>query len=253
MCRNICVVLASGLFFGNPFVLYNLSQPITNPFFFSAVAEVISGLLAVVAGIGAWVQNYRNTQKERVVTMQRIRFVVLLTYLWAMMILSGSLVLETYMVYPNIFHNAPERFGIALQFMSVTGPFDYFRPFGMASVSLGVVAVLASWRISSARWWVVASLLMILSEGVSSILFFWPRNTILFVEGAAVHSVAVLRQTAQEFQLWHWSRLAFNAASAVFIFIGFLRFYRYATTSQIMEPRTDDNLAAPGPMQAARR
>ena len=183
-------------------------------------------------------------------TMQRITFVVLLTYLWAMMILLGSLVLETFMIYPNIFHNAPDRFGIALQFMSVTGPSDYFRPFGMASVLLGVLAVLAGWRISSARWWVVASLLMILCEGVSSMLFFWPRNTILFVEGAAVHSVEVLRQTAQEFELWHWSRLAFNAASAVFIFIGFLRFYRYAITSPIMKPRTDENRAAP--MQAAR-
>src|SRR5215216_6818575 len=58
------VVLAGGLFFGNPFLLYNLSQPMTNPFFFSAVAEVISGLLVVVAGVGAVVQNYRKTHKE---------------------------------------------------------------------------------------------------------------------------------------------------------------------------------------------
>ena len=58
------VVLAGGLFFGNPFLLFNLTQPATNPFFFSAVAEVISGLLAVVAGIGALVQNYRTTHKE---------------------------------------------------------------------------------------------------------------------------------------------------------------------------------------------
>ena len=226
------VVLAGGLFFGNPFLLYNLSQPITNPFFFSALAEVIGGVLVVVAGVGALLQNYRNTQKERVMRMQRITLVVLLTYLWAMMILLGSLVLESFMIYPNIFYNAPERFGIALQFFSVTDPAQYFRPFGMASVILGVIAALASWRIRPVRWWVVASVLMILCEGVSSILFFWPRNTVLFVEGAVVHSVEVLRQTAQEFQLWHWSRLAFNAASAVFAFVGFLRFYRYTITCQ---------------------
>jgi hypothetical protein len=168
--------------------------------------------------------------------LQRITFSLLLIYLWVMVILLGSLVLETFMVYPNIFHNAPERFGIALQFMSVAGPAQYFRPFGMASVVLGVVAVLVSWRIRSARWWVVASLLMIVCEGVFSRLYFWPRNTILFVEGAAVHSVEVLRQTSLEFLFWHWSRLAFNAASAVFIFIGFLRFYRYAITSQTKQP-----------------
>src|SRR5215211_2760849 len=98
--------------------------------------------------------------------MQRMTFVVLLIYLWVMMILLGSLVLETFMIYPNIFHNAPERFGIALQFMPATGPAQYFRPFGMASVVLGGVAVLVSWRIRSARWWVVASLLMIVCKGV---------------------------------------------------------------------------------------
>jgi hypothetical protein len=62
------VVLAGGLFFCNPFLLYNLSQPMTNAFFFSAVAEVISGLLVVVAGVGATVQNYwqnyRNTKRS---------------------------------------------------------------------------------------------------------------------------------------------------------------------------------------------
>ena len=164
--------------------------------------------------------------------MQRITWTILLIDLWVLMILLGSLVLETLMIYPNIFHNAPERFGIALQFMAVTGPAQYFRPFGMASVLLGVVAVLVSWRLPAVRWWVVASVLMLACEGIFSMLYFWPRNTILFVEGTAVHSVEMLRQTSLEFQAWHWSRLAFNAASALFIFIGFLRFYRYTITAQ---------------------
>ncbi len=90
-------------------------------------------------------------------------------------------------------------------------------------VALGVVAVLVSRRIPTVRWWVVASVVMIAAEGIDSMLFFWPRNTVLFVEGAAMHSVDVLRATAQEFQLWHWSRVAFNAASAVLALVGFLR------------------------------
>jgi hypothetical protein len=48
----------------------------------------------------------------------------------------------------------------------------------------------------------------------------------MFVEGPAVHTTAVLRQTAREFQSLHWGRVAFNAASAAFIFVGFLKFYR---------------------------
>lgn len=157
---------------------------------------------------------------------ERVTFLVLLTFVWTMMLLLGGLAVETFMIYPNIFHDAPERFGLALQFLSEVGPAQYFRPFGMASVLLGVVAVLVSWRYPAARWWVVAAVVMIAAEGVDSMLFFWPRNTVLFVEGAAVHSVETLRETAREFQLWHWSRVALNTASAVFAFVGFLGFYR---------------------------
>lgn len=151
---------------------------------------------------------------------------VALAYLWIMMILLGSITMETFMIYPNIFDDAPARFDVARQFMSVTGPAQYFRPLGMLSVFGGLAAVAAGWTTPAARWWLAASLGMIVAEGASSMLFFWPRNTILFVEGAAVHSVEVLRQTAWEFEIWHWSRLAFNAASAAFAFTGFLAIYR---------------------------
>ena len=62
--------------------------------------------------------------------------------------------------------------------------------------------------------------------------FFWPRNTIMFTEGAAVHTVAFLQQTAQEFELGHWIRFALGAAAAATSFMGFLKFYRYRITSR---------------------
>jgi hypothetical protein len=68
---------------------------------------------------------------------------------------------------------------------------------------------------------------MIVCEGLFSMVFFWPRNTIMFVEGPARHAEeVVLRHTAREFQSLHWGRLAFNVAAAQFIFVGFLKFYR---------------------------
>jgi len=91
----------------------------------------------------------------------QLSLVVALVYLWIMMILLGSITMETFMIYPNIFHNAPERFDIAKQFMSVTGPAQYFRPLGMLSVLTGVGAVIAGWRSAPARWWIAASLAMI--------------------------------------------------------------------------------------------
>ena len=163
---------------------------------------------------------------------QRIRFGIILTYLWIMMILLGSIVMETFLIYPNVFYDPPRSFEVALAFMQVRTPSDFFPPLGFLSWVTGTGAIAASWPTRTARYWIVASVAMIVCEGVFSMVFFWPRNTIMFVEGPAVHTTEVLRQTAREFQSLHWGRVAFNAASAGFIFVGFLKFQRRTLPSR---------------------
>lgn len=156
----------------------------------------------------------------------QIAFAFIVTYLWVMLILLGSIVLETFMLYPNIFRDPPASFEISLAFMSVRAPNDFFPPLGFLSWVTGVGALVLGWRVKDARYWILGSLLMIVCEGLFSMAFFWPRNTIMFVEGTSVHSADFLRQTAQEFVTLHWARLTFNAVGSLLIFTGFLRFYR---------------------------
>jgi hypothetical protein len=66
---------------------------------------------------------------------------------------------------------------------------------------------------------------------------FLAPEEIMFIEGSAVHSAEFLRQTAQEFQTLHWSRLAFNAVASVSIFVGFLKFYRHGILSHVAAHR----------------
>ena len=74
---------------------------------------------------------------------------------------------------------------------------------------------------------------MIVCEGLASMLYFWPRNEIMFLEGAEVHSAEYLEQVAREFETWHWrSRLGFSALAAASIFVGFLRVYRHRLHSE---------------------
>lgn len=188
-----------------------------------------------------------TTASAQTATWSRIRLGILIIYTWTMMLLLGGLLVETFMIYPNIFHNAPERFEISLQFMSITGPAQYFRPFGMASVFLGVLTTIVSWRTRPARWWVLASVVMIGLEGLASMLYFWPVNRLLFVEGAAVHPTEVLRQAALDFQTWHWARVTLNAASAAFAFIALIlsvprTFHRtaYPTHTQPLQDHRSD-------------
>ena len=169
---------------------------------------------------------------------QQIAFAVILAYLWVMMILLGAIVLETFMVYPNIFHDAPRSLETAMEFMAVSTPGDFFPTLGFLSWLAGIGALILGWRVKSARCWILVSLIMIVCEGLVSMAFFWPRNTIMFTEGTAVHSDAYLRQVAQEFQTLHWSRLAFNAAASASVFVGFLKFYRHRITSRAARHET---------------
>jgi hypothetical protein len=159
--------------------------------------------------------------------LQRLTYPVVLIYLWVMMIMLGAIMLETLMVYPNIFRNAPESLAYASGFFSEASPATFFRPLGMLSWAMGIAAVGLSWPVGNVRRWVALSLLSIVADGAASMLFFWPRNTMMFIEGTAVHSPEVLRQTAAQFEQLHWLRVAFNAASAVFAFIGFVALDRW--------------------------
>jgi hypothetical protein len=160
-------------------------------------------------------------------TMRRTRTAVLGAFLWILMILLGSIVLETFMVYPNIFHDPPKSFETALAFMSVRAPNDLYPPLGFLTWVAGLVSLALAWPERSARYWIMAAVAMIMGEGLFSILFFWPRNQIMFIEGTSVHSAEFLRRTAQEFQTMHWGRVLFNASASAFAFVGFLRFYRH--------------------------
>lgn len=175
---------------------------------------------------------------------EHLTFAVMLIYLWVMMILFGSIVMETFMIYPNIFQDVPASFATALEFMSVRAPNDFFPPLGFLSWVTGLASLILAWNVKDARYWVLGSLLMIVGEGLASMAFFWPRNTIMFIEGPAVHSAAFLQQTAQEFQTLHWLRVGFNALGSALIFTGFLRFYRHTLLTRFAARRAEAAVAA---------
>lgn len=165
----------------------------------------------------------------------RVGFGFLLAYHWILMIFLGAITFETLILYPNIFRDAPASLEAAVDFMKI-GPNAFFPPVGMATLATGLGAVIFSWPVKAARYWILTSVLIILfGEFVFSAVFFWPRNTIMFIEGPAVHSAEVLRRTAAEFEALHWVRLALCLPASIFALAGLLKFYRHA----IVEPSNE--------------
>jgi hypothetical protein len=176
--------------------------------------------------------------KEQTMKQQQITFALTLAYLWVLMILLGAILFDTLVLYPDIFHDVPRSLETAMEFMVVKGPGDFFPTLGLLSWLTGIGALILSWRVKSARYWILGSLIVMLCQGLVSMTFFWPRNTIMFEEGIAAHSVAYLQQTAQEFQTGHWLRVASNAAASALSFVGFLKFYRHKIKSEEARPQT---------------
>lgn len=150
------------------------------------------------------------------------------------MIHLGALVFETFVIYPNIFHDVPQSLETSMTFMTVRSPADFFPPIGFFSLLVGIGSVVLCWRVKSARYWLLGSvLLIVVGEFLLSVAFFWPRNEIMFVDGLDVHSAAYLQQTAQEFQMGHWLRFASSVISSAAVFVGFLRVYRYSVMQDV--------------------
>ena len=184
--------------------------------------------------------------------------VVVGAYAWLMMILLGSIVLETFMVYPNIFHDPPASLTTALAFMKVRAPSDFYPPLGFLSWVLGAASTIAVWRTRPARRWMLLSLSMIVCEGVLSMVFFWPRNTIMFIEGPQVHSPEVLRQAALEFERLHWLRVACNTVASSAACASFVACYRRwvaggSAKLEVARPASVASAVGVGDPDAARR
>ncbi|MGD6963388.1 hypothetical protein ACQCVB_14355 [Fictibacillus phosphorivorans] len=155
-----------------------------------------------------------------------ITFVSILSHLWVQWIMLGSMLVNTFLLYPNIFYDVPKSLETAMEFMEVASPHTYFPPIGMASIITGILALILGWKVKSARVWIFCSMLMIVIEGAISIVFEWPRNEIMFLEGTEVHSIAFLKETAKEFVLIHSIRVGTNILGSILIFIGFMKYYK---------------------------
>ncbi|WP_077324827.1 hypothetical protein [Virgibacillus siamensis] len=162
--------------------------------------------------------------------LKKFTFGTVIAHLWVQWILMGSILVDTFMLYPNIFHNIPGSLELGMEFMAVASPHTYFPPLGAASILTGILALILAWNTKPARYWVLFSITMIVLEGVTSIVFEWPRNEILFIEGADIHSVRILKQTAQEFLIAHGFRVAFNIIGSILMFVGFIKYYQESFT-----------------------
>ncbi|MEU7818663.1 DUF1772 domain-containing protein [Pseudonocardia sp. NPDC049154] len=155
----------------------------------------------------------------------------LIVLVWAALLSLGGVAAETVMLYPNIFADPPASLDRAREFLVAAGPADDFPPLGAAVVVTSLVTAALTWRDPRLRWWVAgAAAVFVACEFLFSVVFFWPRNEIMFVDPPGTHSAEDLRRVA-EFVAGHWVRLAGGAVTAALAFTVLLRQVRAAASA----------------------
>jgi hypothetical protein len=150
--------------------------------------------------------------------------VVSIVFAWTAITTFSGVLIETLLIYPNIFADVPASLTRSTAFFSEVGPGDVFPVLGMATLVSGLLTVAVAWTLRTVRIRALAAVAVAAGgEFAFSAWFFWPRNTVLFVEGPAVHPATELVRVAWEFETAHWLRLAMCGVTAVLAFSAMLR------------------------------
>ncbi|MFI9510931.1 hypothetical protein [Nocardia sp. NPDC052566] len=138
----------------------------------------------------------------------------------------AATVAETVLLYPNIFRDIPDSLELTQRFMSVVAVGDVMRPLGGALTLCALIALVAVLRYRIARGWLAASLAALISgQFLLSILYQWPRATVLFDERNS-HTLDEIERAANEFLIGQGLRIAASALTAVFAIVAALVCYR---------------------------
>jgi hypothetical protein len=160
---------------------------------------------------------------------------VSILFAWMAITTFSGVLIETLLIYPNIFGDVPASLTRSTAFFSEVGPGDVFPVLGLTTLVAGLLTTALTWSLRPARIRaVVAVAVTAIGEFAFSAWFFWPRNTVMFVEGPAMHPATHLVRVAWEFETGHWLRLAMCGVTAVLAFSALLRVHagRRAVTTE---------------------
>ncbi|CAM4511006.1 hypothetical protein NONI108955_38920 [Nocardia ninae] len=148
----------------------------------------------------------------------------------------GTTAAETMLLYPNIFRDIPESLELTEQFMSVVAVGDVMRPLGGVLTLCALIAGVAAVRYRIGLRWVGLSLASLVSgQFLLSILYQWPRASILF-DDRDKHTLAEIERAATEFLIGQGFRIAAAAFTALFAVTAALVCYRRRVLANGAEP-----------------
>jgi uncharacterized membrane protein len=155
--------------------------------------------------------------------MDRAGSIVRSAAIIALGMLLGACSYESVVMAPNYAAQVPESLQHARSFFVASNPGNYFRVLAPATQITLVLAVLLTWRVPGARWWILAALAGAVVTDAITFAFHYPRNAILFQQPLTGVPVSRLQEAAREWGPGNLVRVALLAGAVVCALIGHSR------------------------------
>ena len=149
------------------------------------------------------------------------------------MIVFGGAIMETFINFPNWFHNIPASLDAAKNFLQARKPGQFFQIVYPLAILTGIGFVILGWKIKPARNFILAALVLSVGVEILTFVFIYPMLRIMIVDGSAVHSADVLKETAQQFTTLNYVRMVFIFIAEMLSLIGLWKFTQYTAQSAI--------------------
>jgi uncharacterized membrane protein len=149
-----------------------------------------------------------------------------------MMIVFGGAIMETFINFPNWFHNIPTSLDAAKNFLQVRNSGQFFQTVFPLAILTGIAFVILGWKIKPARNFILAAVVLSVGVEIATVAFVYPLLRVMIVEGTAVHSVDALKQTAQQFTTLNFIRLVIFFVAEMLSLIGLWKFTQHAANLQ---------------------
>lgn len=159
---------------------------------------------------------------------QAFQAILIFAHFCLMMMVFGGAVMETFINFPNWFHDIPASLDTVKNFLQARNPGQFFQTLYPLAILMGIAFVILGWRIKPARNFILAALILSVGVEFLTFVFIYPLLRIMLAEGTAVHSVEVLKQTAEQFTTLNYIRMFFILIAEMLSLIGLWKFTQHA-------------------------
>jgi hypothetical protein len=162
--------------------------------------------------------------------------ILLFTYIALLFMITGASILDTYVFFPNWFHNMPSSIVTARDFYAYRNPGAFFIPMLLLVLISGAGFVAAAWKTEPARIWILVAVVLFAAIGVLNVGFIYPRIGFMMANASVPEQVGEIIRTAMEFQVLIQVRMVILLICIALSVFALWRFYVNAPKIEVITP-----------------